>query len=306
MMQRQTQVGEVIADIRKLFSSWGLDMSDPVVLSDGGNLILWIRPFPIVARVATLFWGDKVANWENVWRLEIEVAHHLMRHQIPVVPPTSTIPAGPHNIAGTWMSLWEYEESVECPPPDPMTAVNMVQNLIQAMQDFPKPLPSWGAWSHVEEATARLQHKSVAHSQIPLIVAEVQKTRAQLDLMPLVNAHGDAHPGNLLATRQGWQWIDFEDASLMPYFWDWASFVANTALLDGVQHPLVQQVLRLKEVRDNPKAFWWTLRARVADSVATNLGLVVVGQGDRTFSTLQVDHLGPFLQEWDRVMSEID
>lgn len=49
----------------------------------------------------------------------------------------------------------------------------------------------------------------------------------------LYPAHGDAHPGNRLATGIGWRWIDFEDISLMPKFWDLASCIGNTALFHG-------------------------------------------------------------------------
>ncbi|MEU6712105.1 phosphotransferase [Nonomuraea sp. NPDC046802] len=37
--------------------------------------------------------------------------------------------------------------------------------------------------------------------------------------------HGDAHPGNLIATRDGLKWIDFEDACLGPVEWDLASMM---------------------------------------------------------------------------------
>ncbi|WP_229725650.1 phosphotransferase family protein [Calditerricola satsumensis] len=45
------------------------------------------------------------------------------------------------------------------------------------------------------------------------------RSLSEADVLP---AHGDAHLGNLLASPQGWLWIDFEDASRMPRFWDLA------------------------------------------------------------------------------------
>jgi thiamine kinase-like enzyme len=38
-----------------------------------------------------------------------------------------------------------------------------------------------------------------------------------------VALHGDAHPGNLLATARGPLWIDFEDACHGPREWDYAT-----------------------------------------------------------------------------------
>jgi thiamine kinase-like enzyme len=38
--------------------------------------------------------------------------------------------------------------------------------------------------------------------------------------------HGDAHPGNLIATREGGLvWIDFEDVCLGPVEWDLATMM---------------------------------------------------------------------------------
>jgi hypothetical protein len=44
--------------------------------------------------------------------------------------------------------------------------------------------------------------------------------------------HGDAHPGNLLATPAGWRWADLEDTSRGPRGWDVACLRA-TSRLDG-------------------------------------------------------------------------
>lgn len=45
--------------------------------------------------------------------------------------------------------------------------------------------------------------------------------------------HGDAHPGNLLATGTGLRWIDFEDAWSGPCAWDLAC-LAETRRIDGL------------------------------------------------------------------------
>ncbi len=58
---------------------------EPVVLSDAGNLTLWLRPYPLVARV--LFAGDDANFWGAVWQRELRVANHLTRHGIPLWHP---------------------------------------------------------------------------------------------------------------------------------------------------------------------------------------------------------------------------
>lgn len=44
--------------------------------------------------------------------------------------------------------------------------------------------------------------------------------------------HGDAHPGNLLATPDGWRWTDLEDTCSGPLAWDLAC-LRTTGRLDG-------------------------------------------------------------------------
>jgi thiamine kinase-like enzyme len=44
--------------------------------------------------------------------------------------------------------------------------------------------------------------------------------------------HGDAHPGNLLATPRGWLWTDLEDTCPGPVAWDLAC-LRSTSRLDG-------------------------------------------------------------------------
>ena len=48
---------------------------------------------------------------------------------------------------------------------------------------------------------------------------------------PTQTLHGDAHPGNLIATRNGLVWIDFEDVCLGPLEWDLASIGDTTAVM---------------------------------------------------------------------------
>jgi Ser/Thr protein kinase RdoA (MazF antagonist) len=53
-----------------------------------------------------------------------------------------------------------------------------------------------------------------------------------LDL-PLQPVHGDAHLGNVLVTRAGQLWSDFEDTFLGPVGWDLACLVGFAREFDG-------------------------------------------------------------------------
>ncbi len=115
-LQRVTQVHDVMIDVEALLSPWSMRLEEAVVLSDAGNLTLWLCPYPLVARVATLFSGDDAEFWGEVWQRELRVAAHLIWHNIPSVAPAAGVSAGPHRVAGTWMTLWDYAKPLEPPP----------------------------------------------------------------------------------------------------------------------------------------------------------------------------------------------
>ncbi len=82
---------------------------------------------------------------------------------------------------------------------------------------------------------------------VPPATQSAGRCRRMKDV-PLLPAHGDAHPGNLLPTSHGWRWIDCEDVSSMPQFWDLASFFANPALLRGFDPPLIAPAVNSAEI----------------------------------------------------------
>ncbi len=253
-LQRVTQVHDVMIDVEALLSPWGMRLEEPVVLSDAGNLTLWLRPYPLVARVATLFSGDDAEFWGEVWQRELRVAAHLIWHNIPIVAPATGVSAGPHRVAGTWMTLWDYAKPLESPPVS-IDGVAMVRDLTRAMEAFPEKLPRWSPWMHAEEAVQQLHPIAIEDTRVGDVVKEVEHVAQRIKDDLLFPAHGDAHPGNLLPTHHGWRWIDFEDVSLMPRFWDLASFVANTALLHGFDHPMVATACGLSDVTEPPESF---------------------------------------------------
>lgn len=69
-------------------------------------------------------------------------------------------------------------------------------------------------------------------SVLAVLSAEVDRLAERMRALPVRPLHGDAHPGNLLASPDGLVWNDFEDTWRGPLAWDLAC-VANTSLLDG-------------------------------------------------------------------------
>ncbi|QUQ68512.1 phosphotransferase [Kutzneria sp. CA-103260] len=202
----------------------GIRSAEPAVLKDGSNVLVHLRPAPVVARVAgtTGLVRHPVANW---FAREVSLVDHLLGHGSPVVSPTPELPRGPVVHDGLTMSFWTFV------PHDPAVSIKPVDfalslaSLHRALADYSGPLPTSGPLDDI------LLGLPLVGEHAPVLRAEHERLSA---LLPTGGQalHGDAHPGNVLATPAGLVWNDFEDTWRGPIEWDLA-VLARTRLLDG-------------------------------------------------------------------------
>ncbi len=83
------------------------------MLADGANIVVHLRPAPVVAKVAasTRAVRPSVQDW---LQRELDVSAFLADEGVPVVPPSPELPATAHHENGHVMSFWRY-----LPPADP-------------------------------------------------------------------------------------------------------------------------------------------------------------------------------------------
>jgi len=284
------RVGGLLRAARNL----GMRVEDIQVLADGGNLLARLLPYPIVARVSTLFGDEDPVHWRDVLAREVEVSLHLKRQGVPVVAPTTEANPGPHPVGDTWFSLWEYVPPVQLSDPSPQEALHLLQRLEAGMLTYPEPLPLLGAWAPVSESMAQLL---TTDDEGIRSLAEFWRTvDRQLSGIPdeqLTPAHGDAHLGNLIPGLSGWLWTDFEDSSLMPKFWDLAAAVGRTFLLGearGTSESLIRGVLGEQPDTEQLKAFDLALAARAILSISSNLALALHGHSDLLLARRRLDN----------------
>ncbi|WP_167815103.1 phosphotransferase [Sporolactobacillus shoreae] len=284
---------DYIPQLLNTVESMGLKHVNPNVLSDTGNLIVHLSPYPVVARIIKLSSEDDSDFWKNVLIRELHVAEHLKKSGIPIVSYCTEINPGPYMIDGTWMTL-DYTSIL----PDKigeLKAVDMLNEMAIAMRKFVEPLPRLGAWRNVRQAVEHLQSIKNKDDRVSRLLEEFTKVDLEIhQCKSLLPSHGDAHPKNLVSTPSGWRWIDFEDASLMPKFWDVASFIGNKILLHDIEEPMTHFILNQNDVLNDKAVFQFALKARVVMSTIMNLSLAMSGDGDSTFSISQLDHLDHF------------
>jgi hypothetical protein len=202
----------------------GVPAGDPVVLHDLFSVMVHLRPAPVVARVPT--WITRlVTPIEEGLRREIDVTAFLHGQGAPVVGPSAELPPGPHAEDGFAISFWTYLEADPGRIPTAADCSAMLPDLHAALRAYPGELPPLRPavidpvrWlGLVDEAGLSAADLAALHAAADRLAPFLD---APDDVQPL---HGDAHAGNLVATRDGLVWIDFEDVCHGPVEWDLAT-----------------------------------------------------------------------------------
>ncbi len=195
-------------ELRALFASaaeLGLPVDDPVVLGDGSNVLVHLRPAPVVARVGAVtaaVRGDVLGHF----RRADAVSRHLAARGVAVVEPVERdghavtfarhVPHRPGALPAAGLAA-------------------LLGGLHEALRDHGGELPARGPLDDVDAALELL-------GRPPDLVRRRADLVARLPDVPVRPLHGDAHAGNVLLTDAGPVWNDFEDAWLGPPAWDLA------------------------------------------------------------------------------------
>lgn len=215
-----------IAETRALARELALD-AEPLVLADKSNLVLALEPHPLVARVAMA--TSLVRVGMAFLRREVDITRFLSQRGAPVTRPT----AGPFERGGLVISIWE-RETIVADRADPRASGAALREVHRHLTQYDAAsLPVWGS---VEEARAVF-----ARARFFTASERARVERAWDDAMKVVDSararsasfqpvHGDAHIGNVLATKRGPLLTDWEDAFVGPVEWDIASLRSKAEL----------------------------------------------------------------------------
>jgi hypothetical protein len=224
----------------------GVACDEAVPLAAGSNVLVHLKPAPVVARVmtGTAVLHDDAEQW---LAREVAVGAFLAERNDLVVPPSDILPPGPHEQDGLWMTLWKLVPHDEhAPPPEPRELGRSLRRLHAALADFPGDL---APLSEVRDWLARLLAEL---RPSPLLTQrDIDWLGFELDaLTPAVfesslspqALHGDASMSNLLRTDTGLVWNDLEDVCAGPVAWDLAGLVSS-ARARGQSAKFVEELL---------------------------------------------------------------
>ena len=203
-----------------------INSTEPVVLADGANIVVHLRPAPVVAKVAasTPEVRPRVQDW---LQRELDVSTFLAAEGAPVAPPSPELPATTHHGDGHVMSFWRYLPPADPARPDEETIGSMLRDLHAVLRRYPEALPELAPLQDIPAYLARPQTQ-VSEKGKAALAAAYQRLTTRLDRTNDQQAlHGDAGAGNLMATGQGWLWHDFEDTCSGPIAWDVAASTSS-------------------------------------------------------------------------------
>jgi hypothetical protein len=219
-----------LAAAAAIASAYGLAQEEAVVIHSGSNVLVHLRPAPVVARVmtGTVALHDDPSRW-----LEREIS--VLRFLAPsglAVAPSALIAPGPHHRDGLWMTFSEWIPDVE---PVHLDDAHRLGRALRDLHDELRPfdgdlgdLPALGRT--IERLVGLIR---AAEAREPDAISSF---RARLDALrdvvfestlPPQALHGDVSLSNLLRTPQGLVWNDFEDTFRGPVHWDVAGYVIS-------------------------------------------------------------------------------
>ena len=235
-MADEPRTARALAAARAVALANSVACEDAVVVAAGSNVLVHLKPAPVIARVMTgtaVLHGD-VEGW---LAREVAVGAFLGERGL-AVPPSDVLAPGPHQYEGLWMTFWEFvEHDASRPLPRAHELGGSLRELHTALADFPGEL---GPISDVRDWLDRLladlhpsprltaQDRDLLRSHLQELTPTVFESS-----LPAQAIHGDASISNLLRTHDGFIWNDLEDACVGPVHWDVAGLITEARAPGG-------------------------------------------------------------------------
>jgi hypothetical protein len=231
---------------RAVATDRGIDCHEAEVESAGSNVMVRLRPAPVLARVMT---GTVVLHEDPRRWLEREVAVLRFLDEFDLaVRPSPLIAPGPYEHDGLWLTCWawlDHEPQRELPVD--------AEALARGMRELHDHLSAFGGalgdLQDLRDDLDRLLGAMRPTPSLPKVAIDDLRDRlhgfvgnAFSSGLPAQPLHGDASLSNLLWTHGGWRWNDFEDVCRGPVHWDIAGFLSSMRSR-GADQPFIDRWL---------------------------------------------------------------
>jgi len=233
-------VPRAVAAAKSTASSLGLRADEASVLHDSNKLTLRLLPCDVLARVAPV--AHQAAQFE------LKLAQQLVESGCPVAALEPRVEPGVYERDGLVVTLWTYYEPVTPREISPADYANALERLHAGMRELDVATP------HFTDRVDSAQQLVASHDDTPAL-ADADRELLGDTLRSLRRVigerggveqllHGEPHPGNVLATKNGLLFIDLETCCRGPVEFD----LAHTPEEVSEHYPGINQDL-LRECR---------------------------------------------------------
>lgn len=204
--------------------SFGLRIHEPQLLRSTNNVVAWLRPTSVVAKVGS-------GHHPGFFR-EIRIASELRALHAPVVAPASEVPAVIHSRNGFDISYWHYHPQ----PADWDVSASILASALRRLHeayatisaelraDLPSYLVELESVSQLLRDNNRLA--SLANADRVLLIAAFDRLKERMRVLSPgythMTIHGSPHSYNILLADDEPCFIDFETTCIGPCEWDLA------------------------------------------------------------------------------------
>jgi aminoglycoside phosphotransferase (APT) family kinase protein len=220
----------------------GFDSMQPIVLQDSNNVVVWLSPHPVVA---------KVGIWEHSAEAlgrEVSVCQELGQCGAPTARPIGVLRHC--GAARLPVSLWGRIEAVEGRTASALELAHSLEQVHASLRHCVTELPSYRAGIDHARATLYNDQRMTAPSANDLTFLRGSFDRWTSEVYAVRRAeqplHGEPHSGNFITSGAGPVFVDFEGVCTGPLEWDlasvepavadhfaWRSFETRRRTLDG-------------------------------------------------------------------------
>ena len=210
-VQRAVEAGSSTA------SALGLRVDDAVVVHDSNRVAVRLTPCDVLARVMPLV-------HQTAGDLEVEVARRLTETGSPVAELAPRVEPRVYVHDGFAVTLWTYYEPVGSSDIAPAEYAQALVGLHAGLRQLKVRAP------HFTDRVAEAQRLIADPEQTPKLLGPDRELLG--DILPRLSTgisglgtdeqvlHGEPHAGNLLRTRQGLLFVDFETCCRGPVEFD--------------------------------------------------------------------------------------
>lgn len=220
----------------------GLTVERPTVLHDVFSVVVHLAPEPVVARIPVVLTADTAPDAQSErQQRELDVVAWLAERGVPVVPPSPRLPRVPVRRDGFPMTFWELADVADDHEPYRGVDLSYSVELHSQLAGYPTVLPFLAPFNHgLPDMLARLQDVDIvtgpdidrAHAEfahLRQLLADRSAFESAFPGVPVQAIQGDGPSHNVIRTKSGIKFSDFEDVTCGPVEWDLAMMGADSA-----------------------------------------------------------------------------